>query len=180
MRSEDVVDLYQELTRNGVALWIDSGWAVDAAVGRQTRAHADLDIAVESKFVSQLRQILAQRGYRESTSVNAIDWNFILADHEGRRIDVHVVVLDELRGACADPLEGIAYPAGSLTGEGAIAGAFVRCVSAEALLRFKTSYAPRDCDRDDVAVLCALLGRRVPDTHIKGKQTPRCRDGGRC
>ena len=83
----------------------------------------------------------------------------------GAKIDVHVVVLDEQRGVWADPTDGIAYPAGSLTGEGTIDGATVRCVTAEFLLQFKTSYPPRAVDRQDVAVLCDLLGRPVPDTH---------------
>ena len=165
MQAEYVAELYQELDRIGVAIWIDGGWAVDAVVGRQTRAHGDLDIAVESRSLSMLRQFLAQQGYRESDSDAGTAWNFVLADVERRRIDVHVVVLDECEGVWGDPLDGIAYPAGSLTGEGVIAGAQVRCISAEFLLRFKISFPPREIDRQDVAALCALLGRQAPDTH---------------
>ena len=165
MRAEDVAELYQNLDQTGVAIWIDGGWAVDAVVGRQTRPHEDLDIAVEAKSLSALRRNLAQRGYCEVSSETASAWNLVLADYEGRKVDVHVVVLDEHQGVWGDPLDGIAYPAGALTGQGVIAGASVRCVSAEMLLRFKTSYPPRAIDRQDVAVLCELLGRQAPDTH---------------
>lgn len=166
MRAEYVAELYQELDQIGVVIWIDGGWAVDAVVGHQTRLHNDLDIAVEAKAISKLRQFLAQRGYSDVPSDDDSSWNFVVADDEGRKIDIHVVVLDELKGVWGDPLDGIAYPAGSLTGEGAIAGARVRCVGAEFLLRFKTSYPPREIDRKDVAALCAKLGRDVPETHM--------------
>lgn len=165
MQAEDVIELYQQLDQIGVAIWIDGGWAVDAVVGRQTRDHNDLDIAVEAKSLNDVRKFLALRSYREAPSDDASVWNFVLADDAGRKIDVHAVVLDEHDGVWSEPLDGIAYPAGSLTGQGVIAGVSVRCVSADFLLRFKTSYAPRSIDREDVAVLCALLGRQVPEPH---------------
>jgi lincosamide nucleotidyltransferase A/C/D/E len=165
MKPEEIADLYRALDRDGVAIWIDGGWAVDAVVGHQTRPHNDLDIAVEAKSLPRLEQLLAKRGYRPAPLRDASQWNYVLDDGEGHRIDVHVVVLDEQRGASADPIAGIAYPAGSLTGEGVIAGAKVRCVGPEFLLQFKTSYSPRAIDRQDVAALCGLLGRPVPDTH---------------
>lgn len=37
MEAAIVVDLYRELTRAGIAVWVDGGWAIDAALGRQTR-----------------------------------------------------------------------------------------------------------------------------------------------
>lgn len=165
MTSEDVLEIYRALEQTGVAIWIDGGWAVDAVVGHQTRPHIDLDIAVEGRSQKMLRQFLAGRGYGEAPSGDTSPWNFVLEDGVGRRIDVHVVVLDAQSGVWADPVDGIAYPAGSLTGEGFIAGAAVRCVRAEFLLQFKTSYPPRAIDRQDVAVLCGVLGRPVPDSH---------------
>ncbi|MBI1339510.1 aminoglycoside nucleotidyltransferase [bacterium] len=166
MRQTDVVELYETLNRAGVPIWIDGGWAVDAAVGRQTRSHDDLDIAVEAKSVPSLRQALVERGYREVPAQSPTKWNFVLAEPEGRKIDVHVVMLDPRKGVHADPIDGIAYPAGSLTGDGVIAGVPVQCVKADFLLEFKTAYPPREIDRADVALLCALLGRPVPVTHL--------------
>ena len=46
MTSDKVLDLYNWLNENNIAVWIDGGWCVDALLGRQTREHADLDIAV--------------------------------------------------------------------------------------------------------------------------------------
>lgn len=165
MQATDVVDLYNELKRSGVTIWIDGGWAVDAVVGRETRPHQDLDIAVESEQVALLKRCLEQRGYVEVHREDSSKWNFVLADAENRSIDVHVVVLDKRDGVHGMPLDGIAYPAGSLTGEGVIAGTTVCCVKAEFLLQFKTSYPPRDVDLRDVATLCNLLGSSIPESH---------------
>ena len=61
----------------------------------------------------------------------ASQWSFVLDDGEGSQIDVPVVVPDVDGGVWADPIDGAAHPAGSLKGEGIIAGVTVRCVSAK-------------------------------------------------
>ena len=165
MEGDAVVEIYMALARAGVDIWIDGGWAVDAHVGRQTRAHSDLDIAVEAGSVAALRQHLADRGYANTPSGDASEWNFVLADANGRRIDVHVVALDEDLGVHGEPRDGIAYPAGSLTGQGRLMDIPVRCIRADILLRFKTSYPPRPVDRHEVATLCALLRQPLPLSH---------------
>ena len=48
MTSADAVDLLQLLENAGIELWLDGGWAVDAALGGQTRAHKDLDIILRT------------------------------------------------------------------------------------------------------------------------------------
>jgi lincosamide nucleotidyltransferase A/C/D/E len=165
MRASDVLEIYSELERLGVLIWIDGGWAVDALVGHVTRAHDDLDIAVGSESIPSLRQFLTKHGYRNTAAEDATDWNFVTQDAAGNKIDVHVVVFDKQRGVHAEPVGGIAYPAGSLTGEGVLLGQHVRCVRADALFHFKLSYPPRDKDREDVAALAALLGAPIPESH---------------
>lgn len=165
VHAQDVIDLYRDLENAGVYIWIDGGWAIDAVLGRETRAHSDLDIAIEDRAVSALRRHLAQRGFQEAPRADT-RWNFLLSDDAGRHVDVHVVVLDDRKGVQGEAVDGIRYPAGSLSGAGVIAGVAVRCVRADDLLQFKTSYPPRPVDRADVAALCALLGRPVPDTHL--------------
>lgn len=165
MRESDVLEIYAALERAGVAVWIDGGWAVDAVLGRVTRPHSDLDIAVEAGSVAKMHQVLSGLGFGPAPRDDQTEWNFVLADSAGRCVDVHVVVLDARDGAHAPALAGIPYPAGSLTGEGLIAGVSVRCVRAEFQLQFKLSYPPRPVDRFDVAELCALLGRPTPASH---------------
>lgn len=167
MRSADVVRIYRTLEEAGVSIWIDGGWAVDAALGRQTRAHDDLDIVVESSAVDTLKKYLSELGFNELDPESTAEWNFVLSDDQRNKVDVHIVELEVQDGVHKAPINGIAYPAGSLTGTGVINEMQVRCVRAEHLLSFKTSYPPRPKDRDDVAALSQLLGLRVPCTHVQ-------------
>ena len=56
MRQQEVIELYNELENLGTKIWIDGGWGVDALLGKQTRTHEDLDIAIEWKDVPKLRK----------------------------------------------------------------------------------------------------------------------------
>jgi lincosamide nucleotidyltransferase A/C/D/E len=48
--SEDVVvQLLQLFDQHGIEVVVDGGWGVDALLGKQTRVHADVDIALEHK-----------------------------------------------------------------------------------------------------------------------------------
>lgn len=49
MSAADVVGFVKLLREYGIEPCLDGGWGVDALLGRQTRLHADLDIAVEHK-----------------------------------------------------------------------------------------------------------------------------------
>ena len=65
MEKKDVVDLYKLLEENGIEVWIDGGWGVDALLEKQTRPHKDLDIAVQWKDVPKLRELLSTQGYKQ-------------------------------------------------------------------------------------------------------------------
>ena len=41
MRAEDVVELYALLLEQGVQVWVDGGWGIDALLTEQTRPHKD-------------------------------------------------------------------------------------------------------------------------------------------
>lgn len=44
--------------------WLAGGWAVDLAIGRQTRAHADTDVEVLRREQAQVGTYLTQRGWQ--------------------------------------------------------------------------------------------------------------------
>ena len=46
MLEKDAADLIALLEKNGLEVYVDGGWAVDAVLGEQTRPHDDLDIAL--------------------------------------------------------------------------------------------------------------------------------------
>src|SRR5689334_19538777 len=95
MEAVDVIELYNALESVGVEIWIDGGWGVDALLEKQTRAHQDLDIAIQQKDVAKLVELLDARGYREIKLEIRRPHNFVLADSHAHEIDVHVIVLDE-------------------------------------------------------------------------------------
>ncbi len=163
MTAADIIDLYSELEHIGITIWIDGGWGVDALLGEQTRMHQDLDIAVEEKHVPKLRQCLEARGYAEIKLEQARPWNFVLADAEGRELDVHVIGIDEQGNGIYGPREnGEMYPAASLTGTGSIDGRVVRCISPEWAVKFHSGYELKRKDFQDVSALCAKFGIALP------------------
>jgi lincosamide nucleotidyltransferase A/C/D/E len=109
MTANDAIDLVQLFVgvaspfenRHQIDLYIDGGWGVDALLSRQTRTHADLDIAVEHKDVAQIRAMLEARGYRDVPRQDASDYNFVLGDSQGHHIDIHSYTFDRWRSRAA-------------------------------------------------------------------------------
>ncbi len=132
--SKEVVDLYTSLENEGVKVWIDGGWSVDALLNKQLRPHKDLDIAIQWKDVLKLREHLEGEGYKQVREDNK--WNFVLGDKEGHEIDIHAFVYDEN----GDVVDGTMYPAESLTGSGTIGGHTVRCISPNYMVEFLATW----------------------------------------
>jgi len=159
MTASDVIELYRACRDQGVVIWIDGGWAVDALLHAQTRSHSDLDIAVQQKDLPRLHELLARRGYADVPRGDTSSWNFVLGDSAGHEIDVHVIVLDAEGNGIYGPRErGEMYPAASLTGEGTIMGQQVRCISAEWIVKFKLPYIENEKNRRDIDALKAKFG----------------------
>lgn len=166
MNAKDVVDIYRLLSNSDIDIWVDGGWGVDALLKEQTRQHGDLDIAIESRHVPRMRELLTERGYRESGRDNTRPWNFVLVDGHGREIDVHAIDFDGAgNGVLGPPENNSVYPAGSLTGLGEIDGQAVRCISADHMVQFHTGYPLDDNDRRDVFALCERFGINLPEKY---------------
>ena len=163
MSAEDVVKFLRLMEEKGIGIHVDGGWGVDALLGRQTRPHEDVDIAVQHKDVPALRRLLNARGYRELPNPDAKNFNFVLSDSQGRKIDVHSYTFDQ-RG---NHVYGIAYPIDSLTGTGMINGHPVKCISVEWAVKFHTQYEPDETDFQDVQALCARFDILLPDLYRK-------------
>ena len=150
MTASDVIEIVHLFDRNQIEFHIDGGWAVDALLGEQTRTHADLDIAIQHKDVAQIRALLEGRGYADVPRDDTRDCNFVLGDEQGRQIDIHSYTFDSE----GNNVYGVAYPLDSLTGEGAIDGQPVKCISPEWLVKFHTGYKLDENDYQDVRALC--------------------------
>ena len=64
MSAQDVIALLKLLQQQGIEVILDGGWGVDALLGRKTRVHEDLDVAVLHKNVPQIRALLEARGFK--------------------------------------------------------------------------------------------------------------------
>jgi lincosamide nucleotidyltransferase A/C/D/E len=51
-KAQDVVEFLELCEQNGIEIIIDGGWGVDALLGKQTRIHEDLDIALQHKYAA--------------------------------------------------------------------------------------------------------------------------------
>ena len=156
-----VVELYDLFEQHELEVCIDGGWAVDALLGEQTRAHDDLDIAMPHRHVPMLRERLAPLGFRERLRDDSWACNFVLADAQGRELDVHSYTLD----SAGNNVHGVPYIAEQLTGNGLILDRRVRCIPPEWLVRFHTGYDIDEKDFQDVSALCKRFGIALPDEY---------------
>ena len=73
MPADEVVSIVDMLEGQGLQVWLDGGWGVDALVGRQTRKHEDLDIAIalaeaDAVIASLVRWPFHARSWRRRSS----------------------------------------------------------------------------------------------------------------
>jgi hypothetical protein len=94
MDAKSVMQFVTLCEDNGIEFYIDGGWAVDALLGRQTRRHQELDIAVPERIIAELRHVLAERGFHDFLGHPATAYNFVLVDRDDRMVDIHAYTLD--------------------------------------------------------------------------------------
>jgi lincosamide nucleotidyltransferase A/C/D/E len=157
MKAFDVLELLDLVDRAGIRAWVGGGWGVDAVVGRQTRPHGDLDLAVDAAQLEALLTVLAEQGFQVT-----VDWlpsRVELTAADGRRVDLHPVRFAPDGSGVQAGLNGSSfeYPSDGFA-TGAIDGRMVPCLSVALQLRFREGYPPRDVDVHDVALLTGLAG----------------------
>ncbi len=164
MSAQDVTAFCAAMAARGIEIWLDGGWGVDALLGRQTRAHSDLDIVVQERDVAAVVTFLTQQGYRDLPRPDTRAWNFALGDDRGRIVDLHVIVLDDRgEGRYGPPEAGEGcYPAEALEGRGAVNGQAVRCTSAAFQIRSHSGYTLTEKDYRDVTALAKAFGLDLP------------------
>lgn len=163
MSGEAAIQLLQLFARQNINVVVDGGWGVDALLGRQTRLHADLDIAVEHKDVPQLRSLLAAHGYTDVPRNDTQDCNFVMGDDSGHEVDFHSYTFD----AQGKLLFGVAYPPASLTGSGSIQQYPVTCITPEWAVKFHSGYELDANDYRDISALCEHFGIALPAEYAK-------------
>jgi lincosamide nucleotidyltransferase A/C/D/E len=165
MSAGEAVELLTHLGANGVDVWLDGGWAVDAALGMQTREHDDLDLIVELQHVERLETALRDRGY--AVVRGAPPTSFELTDCRGRQVDVHPVVFVESGDGVyrLENGENWIYPASGFAGVGCVLGRRVRCLTPEVQMLCHTGYEPHRTSFDDATALGRRFGIPVPEAY---------------
>lgn len=161
MTMQDVIEFIDLCAQNSIEIIIDGGWGVDALLGRQTRKHEDLDIALPHVYVPKLCQLLEARGYKDIPREDTTEYNFVMGDSKGHQIDFHSYTFDEK----GNNIFGVKYPLESLTGIGTIKGHTVRCISPEWMVKFHTGYPLDENDYRDVRALCEQFGIPLPSEY---------------
>jgi len=164
MSAEAAVEILRLLEQSGIEVWLDGGWAVDAALGEQTRPHKDLDILVRTSDLPRLMRLLGNDGFRARDG--GTDSNFVLGDDSGREIDVHAFAFDEGGNGVYRMANGSdwIFPAAGFDGRGEIRGFAVRCLTPDVqVLCHAHGYVPTEKDLRDMELLHARFGVELPE-----------------
>jgi len=159
MTAEAVLELMKLFDEHHLEVIVDGGWGVDALLGEQTRCHTDLDIAMPHESVPKLRALLEARGYTDILPEDTTEYNFVLGDEFGHRVDIHIYSFD----AQGNLRFGLPYPFDSLSGHGTIQGYPVRCITPEWLVKFHSGYKLDENDYHDIKALCQRFGIEIPE-----------------
>jgi lincosamide nucleotidyltransferase A/C/D/E len=165
--ADDVIEVVSVLAAAGARFWLDGGWGIDALLGRQTRMHDDLDMAVAAEDIATAVAALGRLGFGVEEDARPV--RLVLVDGRERQVDLHPLEFDVLgngvqRGAGPNGVGDALYPAKDLQ-TGSIAERPVPCLSATLQLAHHTGYVPRTKEREDVAALCADFGLEPPSAY---------------
>ena len=96
MDASSVIEILTSLEAAGVDAWIDGGWGVDALLGEQTRAHGDLDLAVDRDTLESVQHTLEALGFTTDNSAEpGLPARLVMTDARERVVDLHPLVFDE-------------------------------------------------------------------------------------
>lgn len=167
MTVSDVIEVLDRLDAVNVAVWVDGGWGVDALVGRQTRPHADVDLALARSDLDAAVKALLEGGFDDDRAVApGPPARYVMRDRGGREVDFHPLLFDD-HGNGWQQLSPTArawgcYDADALAATGSINGRPVRCLSAELQMRFRRGYEWSADDEHDVRLLAEVFDLPIP------------------
>jgi lincosamide nucleotidyltransferase A/C/D/E len=158
-----VAAVVAHLVSRGLPVWLDGGWAIDALLGRQRRAHDDLDLVAALGDVAPIEAALGELGYLR---VDAGDPRIVvMLDDAGHQVDVHPVVFTDEGNGIYQMITGgeWAYPRDGFSGSGEVVGHRVPCLTPEVMmLCHATGYALDDVHIEDVRALSMGFGIPIP------------------
>jgi len=161
--AERVLELLAVLQSSGVQATLDGRWGVDALLGRETRAHEDLDLVVALSDVPRIQEALRQLGF--ALHEDHLPVRFVLR-RDGEQLDFHTVSFDPEGGGVQPQPGGGSFrypPEGFVLGR--VKGESVPCISARVQVLCHLGYTPTAKDARDVLELCRAFGLSVPEAY---------------
>ena len=164
MDAGEVLRVIDALDAAGIRAGITGGWGIDALLRRKTRSHGDVDLGIASEVVDDAIDALEPLGY---VLVGDDRPARVVLTSDVGQVDLHPIAWQLSGAGVQTGLDGetFDYPAGSLDGEGEIAGRAVRCGTPELQVAFHGRYEPRDHDRRDMIALAETFGVSLPPSY---------------
>jgi lincosamide nucleotidyltransferase A/C/D/E len=166
MDTASMIEVLDALEGNGLDVWIDGGWGVDALLGEQVREHDDLDLVADLRDSERIVELLAQLGYEHVAG--GPPKSFVLVDSRGRQVDVHPVSWDERGGGIyeMDDDHSWVYPPDGFTGRGYVGDRPVRCLNPEVQVLVHAGYELGEKDYRELALLRERFGVELPEAVV--------------
>lgn len=162
VNKEDAIEIISYAVDNGIDIWLDGGWGVDALLGTQTRVHNDIDLFVEKINSKKFIDIIKEKGFSEIEEAYTTASHTVWKDTKGRIIDLHIFEFNEQGNLV---FEGETYSGDVFSGIGKISNKVVKCISAENQVLFHLGYEHDENDVHDVRLLCERFNIPVPNEY---------------
>lgn len=162
VNKEDAIEIISYAVDNGIDIWLDGGWGVDALLGTQTRVHNDIDLFVEKINRRKFIDIIKEKGFSEIEEAYTTASHTVWKDTKGRIIDLHIFEFNEQGNLV---FEGETYSGDVFSGIGKISNKVVKCISAENQVLFHLGYEHDENDVHDVRLLCERFNIPIPNEY---------------
>lgn len=175
LSANDAVALCTLLEQWGIRFWVMGGWGVEALLKTESRPHKDLDLLVALGSLPTFLGLCMEQGFTQKWLWEENRWvehggerlptAFVVADAQGRELDVHVIDLAPGRNIVQlyDPPWPFPATVDGISAQGHIAGKTVSCVSLAAQIAMHTGYALPKTHRHDLERLQAASKRALPE-----------------
>ena len=162
VNKEDAIEIISYAVDNGIDIWLDGGWGVDALLGTQKRVHNDIDLFVEKINSKKFIDIIKEKGFSEIEEAYTTASHTVWKDTKGRIIDLHIFEFNEQGNLV---FEGETYSGDVFSGIGKISNKVVKCISAENQVLFHLGYEHDENDVHDVRLLCERFNIPIPNEY---------------
>jgi lincosamide nucleotidyltransferase A/C/D/E len=158
-----LLEVVDRLERDGIDVWLDGGWGVDALLERETREHDDLDVVAELRHSGRIIELLGALGYELVDGAPPV--SFVLVDTIGRQVDVHPLTFAADGDGIYRMRDGgtWVYPAECFAGTGSVAGRAVRCLTPEVQVLVHAGYELTEKDYRELYLLRDRFGVELPE-----------------